>query len=225
MFLNQLTEPQQLLFLSLASIVTAVDNQYVGSEGVLPNPLEKLVSMPMDLVDVLSPSSKGATPWSFPRPHGQTGGAGKLVRVEVEINAIKKILSTEGTLESRQIERTINSAYNDFEKLLSLLNEDVDVDEENSSESDFRLKYAIKLCRRYLNDSKLSDLSSVAIRIFIVDLYSISLADGIISELEDKLISKIAKIFEMEDFLLQDLKSSALSINKAIVEALAIISE
>jgi hypothetical protein len=224
MFLNQLSEPQQLLFLSLASMVTAVDNDYNDSDhSVASNPVEKLANMFTDVAIQFSPMQKSAMPLKKAL-FGQPEDVSKLVKVEVEINALKKLLETEGTLDSRQIERTIDSAYNDFEKMLSELKEDID-DDEKSSVNDLKLKYATKLCRRYFNDSKLSDLSSVAVRVFIVELYSISLADGVISELEDKLISKISKIFEMEDFLIQDLKNSALSINRAIVETLAIISE
>ena len=62
-------------------------------------------------------------------------------------------------------------------------------------------------------------------KVMLYELFSLALADGEISSVEDALLRKFASLFQIEEFLYDDLLERARGMNREAVKALSIILE
>lgn len=213
MFLNQLSKNEQKLYFNIAIVLTAIDNPIDEKDGVLPEFLRKVYNAdPVRFAEQLKPDYK----WK----------AKILKRIESEIDLLKKsIFDGYEHANSYETQKTINSVFQDYEKLIFTVDPDADEDEPVLSDAEQRLFFANKLLRRYIREAELKDMLPSARKVMIFELCALSLADGEITELEQNCIKKVSKLLDVEEFIFFDLQESAKSINRALSEALAIISE
>ncbi len=121
--------------------------------------------------------------------------------------------------------KKINSIYSDFEDLLnSELDEDIDHDDVNS-ENNLRVKYAVKLSRRYFKESNLTEITSSVKRAIILELNLLRLVNYQTTSLKESLVFKLAKILDVEELVVNDLKELAISISEVLKKSLEIINE
>jgi biotin carboxyl carrier protein len=165
---------------------------------------------------------------------------------ESETDLITQSVKSDDLLNRPLVDQLINTTYKDFETFLSTLHEDIDDDEEDASEAVLRVKYALKLCKRYTSiSSEGIDLSSIdssnkrtiALGLYLINIESFNdlnnqnnkqnednknnLENNL--ELRNKLIQKIIKLLEIEEDVAQALKMCAVSIHAARDSAWTVI--
>ena len=240
MFTDQIPYSEQTLYVKIAAILTAIDNPITDapdgkqSEGILPASILGTSFFSSAAAATKAGSIAGSLVWPFRTGSSEDSETENepeveskkyVMRIDSEIDILKKSVIGEDGIGEREVDQAISLAYKDFESLLLTIDPDADEDDHVRSETESRIYHANKLVRRYLREADISDMLPATKKIFIFELYSLSLADGQITDSEQVLIKKIAKLLNIEEFIANDLQESAKEVNRVLGETLAIISE
>lgn len=241
MFTDQIPYSEQTLYVKIAAILTAIDNPITDApdgkqpEGILRASIVGTSFFSSAAIKAGSIAGSIADrAWPFPTASSEDSETENkpevepkkyIMRIDSEIDILRKSVIGEDGIGEREVDRAISLAYKDFESLLLTIDPDADEDDHVRSETESRIYHASKLVRRYLREADISDMLSATKKIFIFELYSLSLADGQITDSEQVLIKKIAKLLNIEEFIANDLQDSAKELNRVLGETLAIISE
>jgi hypothetical protein len=204
MFLNQLREEEQKLYLGMASLLAAVDNELKPGE----------------------PGREDGIAGIFNRiaaSHGQAPVIGKAsISNEKESEHIKQVALQAGALSKSTIESIIEHA---FDQYAEALNQILDLSGELTDE--MRLKIAIKQLNNQLKEA--SELLTGALpetkKALLFELYSLALVDNVISPLEEQLLTSMTTSLGQDSFLAKELRTAAEKIKRAQAEAHTIITE
>ncbi len=88
-----------------------------------------------------------------------------------------------------------------------------------------RIKASSAILEKLYSEESGAEFSSVESKVMLHELFLFALADGEISSVEDALLRKFADLFQIEEFLYDDLLGRAQSVNREAVRALSIILE
>jgi hypothetical protein len=242
MFLRQLPDKELSLFLKFTALITAIDKpaieiiplerevhalteqyNHLKKQGSNSNGISSIFSIGKDLAkDALLPIedklSKKTIELSIQRQTESISG----FNIEKQNKLLVTLLNNSNTINTHVIEEIISPAYADFHTMLLTMYEDVDEEIPHSSEAEYRFIYGTKLSKRYIKEANIIELTNSAKRIMIYDLYSVGLLNKTITDLQDKMIKKIANLLDIEEGIITELKSIAEEVHKKNIEALAL---